>query len=197
MIRIFSSAFAILCMLACYAGFSMNSSLYRLPEYPATDTFRIRLETSRMNDIALLYIRDTARSTDSIGVVLGKAFMELTDYARSKSLQPGKFLTWYHTSQPPWVMEIAVEVPRLLVDAGGRIKQPSRAEIDGKGDRTGAAATGLSYAGRRHRRRNPVSETALASLKDYRIDRKSVRPIVAASCTSRRGCSLCRGIAHR
>ena len=86
------------------------------------DTLRIELENTHFKDMSLLFISDTAASTQAIGVVLGKAYGELMKFANSNRLQPKKFIAWYYSVQPPWPMDIAVEINIIPPQLNGRIQ---------------------------------------------------------------------------
>jgi effector-binding domain-containing protein len=51
-------------------------------------------------------------------------------FTKESGLKPEKFLAWYHSVQPPWVMDIAVETDKLPQELAGRIQ--SRMEKGGE-----------------------------------------------------------------
>ena len=82
---------------------------------------KITLEKTAFNDMNILYITDTAATTDGIKDVLGKAYGEIMQFVQQNHLQPLKFMAWYGSAQPPWIMNIAVEVNTIPEAATGRI----------------------------------------------------------------------------
>jgi effector-binding domain-containing protein len=87
-----------------------------------SDTVRIQLEKTAFNDMSVLFISDTAETTQAISKVLGTAYGELMKYVSSNKLQPRRFMAWYYSSIAPWPMEIAVETNPVNTQPGGRIK---------------------------------------------------------------------------
>jgi effector-binding domain-containing protein len=97
--------------------------------YPAKDTpaIKITIEKTVFNDMNLLFISDTAATTPAVKDVLGKGYGELMQLVSKNQLQPTNFMAWYYAAQPPWPMDIAVEVNRMPENLEGRIrarKQP-------------------------------------------------------------------------
>ena len=90
--------------------------------YHARDTVRVELESTTFKDMSVLYINDTATSTEAIKNVLGKDYGELMQCISINKLQPLKFMAWYYSTQPPWYMDAAVQTPGAPEQITGRIK---------------------------------------------------------------------------
>lgn len=91
---------------------------------------KIQLEKTRFNDMAILFVSDTAKLTGDIGSAFSKGYSELMKFAQESGLKPEKFLAWYYSAQPPWTMDIAVETDKLPSALQGRIQ--SRTEKGGE-----------------------------------------------------------------
>jgi effector-binding domain-containing protein len=83
---------------------------------------RIELEKTRIDDMIILYVRDTASTTADIGGVLGKGYGELMQFIAANKLQPLKFIAWYYSAAPPWSVDIAVETDKTVQPLSGRIQ---------------------------------------------------------------------------
>ena len=83
---------------------------------------KIQLEKTSFNDMAILFISDTAKQIQDMGSVLSKGYSELMKYVQENQLRSKKFLAWYYSAQPPWIMDIAVETDKLPSELRGRIK---------------------------------------------------------------------------
>lgn len=83
---------------------------------------RVQLEKTSFKDMFVLFINDTALTTESIHNTLGKGYGELMQYIQQNKLQPLKFLAWYYAVQPPWPMDIAVETNTIPEQLRGRIQ---------------------------------------------------------------------------
>ena len=70
----------------------------------------------------VLFIVDTATTTESIKDVFGKDYGELTQHIQLNKLQPQKFMAWYYSSQPPWPIDVAVETNKIPSQLTGRIQ---------------------------------------------------------------------------
>jgi effector-binding domain-containing protein len=106
--------------------FAHGSSLHSDTVSPV----KIQLEKTRFNDMAILFIPDTAKQTQDIGPIFSKAYSELMKFTGENQLKFKKFLARYYSSQPPWIMDIAFETDKLPSELNGRIK--SRAERGGE-----------------------------------------------------------------
>ena len=82
---------------------------------------KIALDKTAFNDMNILFITDTAATTEGIKDVLGKAYGEIMQFVQKNRLQPLKFMAWYGSSQPPWIMDVAVEVNKTPETASGRV----------------------------------------------------------------------------
>lgn len=82
---------------------------------------KIMLDKTAFNDMNILFITDTANTTDGIHDVLGKGYGEIMQFVQQNQLQPLRFMTWYKSAQPPWIMDIAVEVNKMPEANAGRI----------------------------------------------------------------------------
>ncbi|MDP4262575.1 MAG: GyrI-like domain-containing protein [Bacteroidota bacterium] len=103
----------------CFSVFTTKAS------YMTQDTLapvKVELEKTSIKDMPVLFIHDTAATTEAIKDVLGKAYGELMQYTGQNKLQPMKFLAWYYSMQPPWSIDIAVETDRIPAQLNGRIQ---------------------------------------------------------------------------
>lgn len=82
---------------------------------------KITLDKTAFNDMNILFITDTAATTDGIKDVLGKAYGEIMQFVQQNQLQPLKFMAWYGSVRPPWIMNVAVEVNKIPEAVNGRI----------------------------------------------------------------------------
>jgi effector-binding domain-containing protein len=78
----------------------------------------------------ILFIPDTAKQLQDLGAVFQRGYGELMKYAHENQLKTGKFLAWYYSVQPPWIMDIGVETDKLPSELKGRVK--SRIEKGGE-----------------------------------------------------------------
>ena len=83
---------------------------------------RIEMELTRIDEMQILFIPDTALSTAALADVLGKAYGEIMQCAGQNKLQPKRFMAWYHTQRPPWIVDVAVEMDRIPNQVTGRIR---------------------------------------------------------------------------
>lgn len=86
------------------------------------DTVRIELEATRFSDLPVLFIHDTAPATENLKNKLGNDFGELMQFAMTHKLYPQKFMAWYYSAQPPWMMDVAIQVTKLPEQLDGRIQ---------------------------------------------------------------------------
>jgi effector-binding domain-containing protein len=82
----------------------------------------INMELTKSTDLQVLYIRDTAATTDAIGKTLGTDYGELMRFFQRNKLRPNRFMAWYITMGPPWVMDAGVETDRIPESLEGRIQ---------------------------------------------------------------------------
>lgn len=109
-----------------FDGYNAGMAVPRLDTVPV----KIQVEKTSFNDMAILFISDTAKQTQDIGSVFSKGYSELMKYTQENQLKSKKFLAWYYSVQPPWIMDIAVETDKLPSELRGRIK--SRIEKGGE-----------------------------------------------------------------
>ena len=119
------SKLVLLCLFII--GISSNQragTISLLPiKHEVNDTIpvKITLDKTAFNDMNILFITDTAATTEGIKDVLGKAYGEIMQFVQKNRLQPLKFMAWYGSSQPPWIMDVAVEVNKTPETASGRV----------------------------------------------------------------------------
>lgn len=80
------------------------------------------LEEVTVDTMSILVIKDTAKTMNDISSVIGGGYGELFTFINQAGLQPGKVMASYHTFQPPFIMDIAVEVNKFPAQASGRIR---------------------------------------------------------------------------
>jgi effector-binding domain-containing protein len=83
---------------------------------------KVQLEKTTMKDMFILFIADTAKTDEAIQGIFGKDYGELMQCAQQNKLQLLKFMAWYHTTQAPWLMEVAVETNQIPSQVSGRIQ---------------------------------------------------------------------------
>ena len=75
-----------------------------------------------LTPMQVLFIHDTAMTAADISGVLNKGYGELFMFIYQQKLQPVKIMSFYHSSQPPFVMDAAIEVNKGPGTLAGRIK---------------------------------------------------------------------------
>lgn len=112
---------------------------------------KVELEKTTCKDMKVLFIKDTATTTEAIQEIIGKGYTELMQYITDNQLKPEKFMAWYYAMQPPWPMDIAVETDKLPAELKGRIQsriQPGGevviAHVWGPYDQVGTAYTAIA-----------------------------------------------------
>ena len=98
------------------------SSFHNMQSANDTIPVKIKLEKTVMKDMNILFITDTAMTTEEIKSVLGKGYGEIMQFVQQNQLQPLKFMAWYASTQPPWMVDIAVEVNTIPGNIAGRIR---------------------------------------------------------------------------
>ncbi|MES1217569.1 MAG: GyrI-like domain-containing protein [Bacteroidota bacterium] len=83
---------------------------------------KVQLEKTNFKDMSVLFITDTAATTETIKDILGKGYRELLQFIQQNKLQPLKFMGWYYSTQPPWPVDIAVETVNMPEQLSGRIR---------------------------------------------------------------------------
>lgn len=66
-----------------------------------------------MQPIKMVYVADTVKTMDSISSKMGKDYGTLFMFIGKNQLKPGKLMAIYHTSEAPWIFDVAVEVDRF------------------------------------------------------------------------------------
>jgi len=123
-------------VVVCFAGSRKPGAINpagHLSHFQLADTsvpVKIQLEKTTFNDMVILFIPDTASQTQAMASVLGKGYGELMKYTQENHLNLRKFLAFYYSVQPPWIMDIAVETDKMPSELQGRIK--SRVEKGGE-----------------------------------------------------------------
>ena len=109
------------------------------------------LEKINLAPMQVLFIHDTAMTAADISRLLNKGYGELFTFIYQQKLQPVKIMGFYHSSQPPFVMDAAIEVNRAPGKLTGRIKtkriKGGNAVVvhyQGAYDQIGIAYTGIS-----------------------------------------------------
>ena len=75
-----------------------------------------------MTPMKVIYIADTVKTMDSISSKMGKDYGCLFMFIGKNQLRPGKLLAIYHTSEAPWILDVAVEVDRLPGELMGNVQ---------------------------------------------------------------------------
>jgi effector-binding domain-containing protein len=65
-----------------------------------------------MQPINVIYVVDTATSSNDISSKMGKGYGKLFMVIGQQQLKPGKVMGIYKTSAAPWIFDVAVEVDR-------------------------------------------------------------------------------------
>jgi effector-binding domain-containing protein len=97
-------------------------SLRKANTYGFPDSVKIQLERTSFKDMPVLYLADTAASTEAIKDKLGRDYKELMQFLNKNKLQPLKFIAWYYTTQAPWHMDVAIQTLNIPGELGGRIQ---------------------------------------------------------------------------
>jgi len=110
-------------IISISSGQRPNTFSLMATKHLANDTVpvKITLDKTEFNDMKILFITDTAATTDGIKDVLGKGYGEIMQCVQQNKLQPLKFMAWYGSVQPPWTIDIAVEVNKMPEVIAGRI----------------------------------------------------------------------------
>lgn len=82
----------------------------------------VTLEDTVLNSMVIITIRDTAASGGDLSGVFSKDYGELFLYIRQNGLTPGKVMARHYSIQPPFILDVAVEVDKLPTRTTGRIK---------------------------------------------------------------------------
>lgn len=94
----------------------------------------------------ILYFNDTAVATETVKEVLGKGYGELMQFIQQNKLQPQRFMAWYYSTQPPWPLDVAVEIISVPLKLSGRVRSRIQkggdvliAQVEGPYDQFGKA----------------------------------------------------------
>jgi len=90
----------------------------------ATDTAKkpvFTLEESTVTPFIILTIRDTAATTAEISRVLGRDYGEIFAFIQQNGFRPGRMMAFYHSYQPTFILEAAIEVDKLPGQLSGRV----------------------------------------------------------------------------
>jgi effector-binding domain-containing protein len=93
--------------------------------YMQQDTIKkptVAIEEKVVSPMSVLMVRDTAATEQDMSQVINKAYGELFSFINQNGLQPGRVMGFYHTYQPPFVLDAAVEVDKFPFQVTGRIK---------------------------------------------------------------------------
>ncbi|MCF3108716.1 GyrI-like domain-containing protein [Niabella sp. CC-SYL272] len=115
-------AIVVVGILPISAAFSLFPKASGKPVIHDTIVPKIALEKTVIKDMNVVYISDTANTTEDIHDVLGGGYVELIHFIQANKLQPVKFIAWYYAMQPPWPVDVAVETNREPTQLSGRIK---------------------------------------------------------------------------
>jgi effector-binding domain-containing protein len=63
-----------------------------------------------MQPINIIYVVDTATTSDDISSKMGKSYGRLFMVIGQQQLKPGRVMAIYRTSSAPWIFDVAVEV---------------------------------------------------------------------------------------
>jgi effector-binding domain-containing protein len=129
--KYYSPLLHVLPLLFAISPFSTRNSSYdqygRLLQ--TTDTIpEIKLGSIRMPYMQVLYIPDSVNGTGEMPAVMGKAYGEILTIINQQQLVPGKIMAIYHSMQPPFVFDVAVEVNKIPEMISGRVQSKT---IDG------------------------------------------------------------------
>ena len=105
---------------------------YSVHHFLSADTavpVKIQLEQMTMNDMFVLFITDTAATTESMKDLFNKDYGELMQFVQKNNLQPLKFMAWYYSMKAPWSLDVAIETNQSPATLTGRIQ--SRTEKGG------------------------------------------------------------------
>jgi effector-binding domain-containing protein len=81
------------------------------------------VEEISIQPMIVLSIRDTAAAMADIGPILGKRYGQIGAFMGSNGLQmAGPPMAWYHTEQPPFIMEAGIQVDKKPANAQSPIE---------------------------------------------------------------------------
>lgn len=82
------------------------------------DSLKLVMEKTTMQDMHVLFITDTAATTDNIPDVLSRDYGLLTNYVKDHKGQILHFIAWYRPVQSSWIMEVGVVTAGPLSGSG-------------------------------------------------------------------------------
>ena len=82
----------------------------------------VSLEETMAGPMNIVMIRDTAETVAQIHLVLSRDYQELFTFTQQNALKTGKVMVFYHTTRPPFIMDVAVETDRFPLQTTGRIR---------------------------------------------------------------------------
>ncbi|MGZ8541901.1 MAG: GyrI-like domain-containing protein [Chitinophagaceae bacterium] len=100
---------------------NVNTETFFMPQDTVIPV-KVVLEKTTFEEMSVLFIKDTAPTTEAVKDVLGKGYGELMQYIQGNKLQPRKFMAWYYAMQPPWPIDVAVETGKIPSQLSGRIQ---------------------------------------------------------------------------
>jgi len=97
-------------------NFSFKLSCIVLFIFPTTFYLANAQSVSRitMEPMKVIYVADTATTTDEISSKMGKNYSRLFMFIGQQQLKPGRLMAIYQTSSEPWIFEVAVEIDKAL-----------------------------------------------------------------------------------
>ena len=96
----------------------------RLINLNAGDTLKnpaLRLEEITISSFKIVSVRDTVAGAADFGRVMAKDYGELYGFVGQRGLRPGRPMVFYFSGEPPFIIEVGVEVLQLPEEPAGRI----------------------------------------------------------------------------
>jgi len=112
------------------ATYWRNAYVRQLSQSDTVAPVKIQLEKTSVDSMVILFISDTANETREIPTIFNKDYGEIMRLSRVNNLTTKKFLAWYYSTQPPWKVDVALEIERIPSELKGRIN--SRIEKGGE-----------------------------------------------------------------
>jgi len=101
------------------------TNMNKIPLFSCRDTLQkpvVSLEDTVVDTICMVEIRDTAAKADDFNRLLQRDYAQLFSFIIQQGLRPGKIMVFYHTMQPPFVFDAAVEVDKFPVRLTDRMR---------------------------------------------------------------------------
>jgi len=89
--------------------------------YDTTKKPFVTLQDTIVSPFSYLMIRDTAASEEDLNRVMITAYEELFTLAKSGKAEVRRLMAFYHSSPPPYMLDVANEVDRFPAVVGGRV----------------------------------------------------------------------------